>query len=266
MAVRVRARDGSVQTFPDGTSPASIRMAMLAYDNKEEWGGLAGRVGEAVGQATEPSRLALPKPSEVDEIEVTAPRPTRSVGHPGFAESLIPVWGSGREAIADFQEGDLAGGILNTVLAGSDLFLGASVAKGLAKGGAFAVKGMVGRRAAPNWRNLRSQMEKRGLIEKGQHGHHWLIPQNKWGKHVPDIVKNHPLNIKPMPTVARVRDTGRGVDYLSSMHGRLDNQYMGLQRFNPAQRYWYGTPDWWKAANAKMIGHPAEVIDEQVKR
>jgi hypothetical protein len=37
-----------------------------------------------------------------------AARPTKpaSVGHPGFAESLIPVWGSGREAVADYQEGD----------------------------------------------------------------------------------------------------------------------------------------------------------------
>lgn len=61
--------------------------------------------------------------------------PVNSVGHPGFAESLIPVWGSGREAVADFQEGDYAGAVLNGALAASDLFLAGSIAKGVAKGG-----------------------------------------------------------------------------------------------------------------------------------
>jgi len=60
-----------------------------------------------------------------------------SVGHPGFAESLIPVWGSGREAVADFQEGDYLGASLNTALAVSDLFLAGSIGKGLAKGGIY---------------------------------------------------------------------------------------------------------------------------------
>jgi len=41
------------------------------------------------------------------EAAVARP-PVNSVGHPGFADSLIPVWGSGREAVADFQEGDCA--------------------------------------------------------------------------------------------------------------------------------------------------------------
>src|SRR5262245_28482390 len=27
------------------------------------------------------------------------------VGHPGYWESWVPVWGTGREAIADYQEG-----------------------------------------------------------------------------------------------------------------------------------------------------------------
>ena len=56
--------------------------------------------------------------------EAAAAQPSvNSVGHPGFAESLIPVWGSGREAVADFQEGDYAGAALNGALAASDLFL-----------------------------------------------------------------------------------------------------------------------------------------------
>lgn len=60
-------------------------------------------------------------------------RAEQSVGHPGFAESLIPVWGSGREAVADFQEGDYAGAALNAGLAASDVFLAGAVGKALSK-------------------------------------------------------------------------------------------------------------------------------------
>lgn len=74
-------------------------------------------------------------------------KPTGSVGHPGFAESLIPVWGCGREAVADFQEGDYAGAALNSALATSDLFLAGSLAKGVAKGSFYVARGAA--RAAP---------------------------------------------------------------------------------------------------------------------
>ena len=33
--------------------------------------------------------------------------------HPDLAESLVPVWGSAREAVADVYEGDVAGAVLN---------------------------------------------------------------------------------------------------------------------------------------------------------
>ncbi|ANI89336.1 hypothetical protein A9P82_08545 [Arachidicoccus ginsenosidimutans] len=46
-----------------------------------------------------------------------------SVGAPGTGESLIPVWGSGRAAINDFQTGHWGWGIFNSVMTISDLFL-----------------------------------------------------------------------------------------------------------------------------------------------
>jgi hypothetical protein len=73
------------------------------------------------------------------EAATTKP-PANSVGHPGFAESLIPVWGSGREAVADFQEGDYAGAALNGALAASDLFLAGSIAKGVGKGAFYVAR------------------------------------------------------------------------------------------------------------------------------
>lgn len=170
-------------------------------------------------------------------------RSSRSVGHPGFAESLIPVWGSGREAVADFQEGDYAGAALNGALAASDLFVAGSVAKGLAKGGMYALK--ASQSAAKNpyaWKPVRKWMGDEGLLASGQHGHHWLIPQNRWGKNVPDWIKNHPLNIKGMPD--------------ATTHGRMEHRVGDLPRFNPAQRYWYGTPAWAKVATGAAVGHP----------
>lgn len=56
-----------------------------------------------------------------------------SVGAPGLGESLIPIWGSGRAAINDFQEGRWGWGIFNTALAVSDVFLVKSIVVGAGK-------------------------------------------------------------------------------------------------------------------------------------
>ena len=61
-------------------------------------------------------------PKILPEVVVTATR-HKSVGQPGLAESLIPIWGSGRAAIDDFQNGRWGWGIFNTVMAISDVFL-----------------------------------------------------------------------------------------------------------------------------------------------
>ncbi len=46
-----------------------------------------------------------------------------SITAPGFAESLIPVWGAGRQAVHDFQNGNWGWGLVNTAMAVSDVFL-----------------------------------------------------------------------------------------------------------------------------------------------
>ncbi len=53
-----------------------------------------------------------------------------NVGAPGFAESLIPVWGSGREAVNDFQTGHYVKGVFWTAMAVSDVFMVGAIAKG----------------------------------------------------------------------------------------------------------------------------------------
>jgi hypothetical protein len=171
-----------------------------------------------------------------------SPSKPRSDLHPGFAESLIPVWGSGKEAYADWQDGDYFGAGINGALAASDLFLAGDVAKAIAKGGWYVLRGPLLKEASQqDWDVVRKELGK-GLLTKGQHGHHWAIPQNGWGKNVPEMIKNHPLNIKAMPDVAT--------------HMRITGRYKGMPRFNQFERYWYGTPTWSKVFTVDAAGHP----------
>ena len=56
-----------------------------------------------------------------------------SVGQPGFWESLIPVWGSGRSAVDHFQNGNYWRGTGYTLLAITDVFLVKSLVVGAGK-------------------------------------------------------------------------------------------------------------------------------------
>jgi hypothetical protein len=61
---------------------------------------------------------------------------------------------------------------------------------------------------------------------------------------VPDWIKNQPWNIKVLPDkVVHTR-----------IHSNMPSK--GLKRFNPAERWWYGTPAWSKAAAASGAGRP----------
>jgi RHS repeat-associated protein len=57
------------------------------------------------------------------------------VGAPGLWESFIPIWGSGRAAINDYQNGHPVWGTINTALAVTDVFLVKALVKGLITGG-----------------------------------------------------------------------------------------------------------------------------------
>lgn len=147
--------------------------------------------------------------------------------HPGFAESLLPVWGSAREAWADAEDGHGALAIINAALAISDLALAGAVGKGLAKGGLKLA-------GSNTWNATRKWMGKNGFLDAGQHGHHWFIGQSGWGKDIPDIIKNQPWNIKGMPS--------------AEIHGRIHGSYGGKPQFNLLQQLHFGMPTWAKNA------------------
>lgn len=118
---------------------------------------------------------------------------THSIGQPGELESIIPVWGSGRAAIDHFQNGNVAQGALYTALAISDLFLVKSLVTGIARE-RFKLLG------SHTWGATRKYYLKKRFAKPNKPLHHWLIHQNgRFGKHVPNSIKNQMWNLKPMP-------------------------------------------------------------------
>ena len=166
------------------------------------------------------------------------------VSHPGAVESLIPIWGSGREALADLHDGDYLGAAGNGAMAISDLAL----VKGLVVDGLKGAAKISGSHAwhSKPWDDVpggRAWMGEKGHLKPGQHGHHGIIPQNGWGKAVPDFVKNQPWNIKGLDAATHGR-----------IHGRYTVDGVKLPRFNPVERVWHGTPIWTKPAAAGAVG------------
>lgn len=164
--------------------------------------------------------------------------------HPGAVESVLPVWGSAREAVADAYDGDVVGAIVNTGLAMSDLAPGGyaikAAPKALLKGGSHT------------WRATRSWMGKNGIAEPGQHMHHGIIPRGGIGKFVPDAIKNQPWNVTPMPS--------------REVHGRIHGPYKGQPQYGQLERYWRGAPDWAKRAHVWAPTGGATAVDSASER
>jgi RHS repeat-associated protein len=171
-----------------------------------------------------------------------AAQATSSVGAPGFWEGLIPIWGSGRAAINDFQTGHWGWGIVNTGLAISDVFLVKSLVTAAGKVGVEGLAKLAGSNA---WGATRSWLAREGWTEfAGQQFHHWLIPQRTWGTVVPDIIKNQPWNLMRMPEGAAGQ----------ALHTMLHGGVTGAgESMNMAQRLWFGSPGWAKVLTGDML-------------
>lgn len=161
------------------------------------------------------------------------------VGHPSTLETFIPVWGSGREAIADFQDGDYLGAAGNAVLAASDLTLAGGAAKGAFKVYRHANNmAKSGRKASYKWPAARERMKNNDYIADGNQGHHGIIPQGGWGKKVPNFVKNQEWNIMPLPK--KVHD---------KVHTKWKNG-----GYDPVTKTIVGSPPWARGAMAGAAG------------
>jgi hypothetical protein len=72
---------------------------------------------------------------------------------------------------------------------------------------------------------------------------HWLIPnKERWGRFVPDWIKNQPWNLNPQ----------------SSGFNRLDKYAM-----NPLKRAWLETPDWFKAGLGGLMAFDVSAISSE---
>jgi hypothetical protein len=172
------------------------------------------------------------------------PTPNGRIGHPSGPESLAPIWGSGREALADIEDGDVLGALGNGFLAATDVVplkaAGGALLKGAVKAGGPHVW-----RTKP-WeeaQGVRQWMGEKRYLKPGEHGHHWAIPKGGWGKAVPDWLKNQPWNIVGLDPVTHGR-----------VHGRYTVNGVKLPQFSVPERLWHGTPDWFKAGSVSAAG------------
>jgi RHS repeat-associated protein len=156
--------------------------------------------------------------------------PCVGVGAPGTKESFIPIWGSGRAAINDFQNGNYGWGLFNTGMAVSDVFLFKSVGTALGKG--------VWKFGSNTWGATRKWAVKNGYAIPWQDIHHWVIPRNQWGKIIPNWFKNQPWNFSPLPQ--KFKDMGYT---WSEIHRAIEGKSSPLT-LNFAERLWYGSPMW----------------------
>ena len=115
------------------------------------------------------------------------------VGHPGALESVIPLWGSGREALADLHDGNYGGAAMNGALGVSDAFLAKAVVGGLLKGGLRRAGNFAWRSAPWEEQGMRKWLGDQGFLKPGQPGHHWWLEQKS---SAPDWLKNQPPFVK----------------------------------------------------------------------
>jgi hypothetical protein len=176
---------------------------------------------------------------------VTGPsRPRNEID--SVAVGIAQVLNGPRAARRQLEQGHTGQAIVDGAPAAADLVWGGLAVRGLVKG-KLKLRGPFEWRTKP-WqeeRGVRQWMGDMGFAEKGQPVHHALIPQNGWGKWVPDFIKNQPANLKPSDNLTHTR-----------IHSA--SRKFGLPRFNAVERYLKGTPTWWKAANASALGHAAK--------
>lgn len=95
-------------------------------------------------------------------------------------------------------------------------------------------KGLPWMKSSHKWNNVSRRYKKAHNVPKGHEIHHWYIERNsKIGKMIPDSIKNHPLNLQPLPKSVHKRMRGRDLE-------------AGLPEFNFFQKMWYGSPTWSK--------------------
>ena len=228
---------GSSGSYARGDQPQSV------LDPDAAAYAVAARTQRAFN-ARQAAEIAAKRDGIAQRERTDGPSWAPDVGHPTAIESMVPIWGSGREVLADLHDGDYLGAAGNGVMAVTDLALAKGVLTALGKG-AVKIGGSYAWRSKP-WdevQGARKWLGEKGYLKPGEHGHHGIIPNNGWGKTVPDYIKNQPWNIKGLDKVTHGR-----------VHGRYTVDGVKLPQFNTGERLWHGTPSWTKPAAVGATG------------
>lgn len=162
--------------------------------------------------------------------------PTQHGPVDAIAATIAHVLNEPRAARREVERGHIVKGAVDAAVAAGDLAWGRAAATGLARG-SFKLTG------SHTWGATRKWLGKTARAIKHQPVHHALIPNGGWGKFVPEAIKNQPWNLKALES---------SLEHIR-IHGR--SRKFDLPQFNAIERYWRGTPGWWKAANASVVGH-----------
>ena len=150
---------------------------------------------------------------------------SNSVGEAGFAEGMIPVWGSGRDAVNAFQKGEIGWGLLHTALAASDIVLAGGLIKNAIKGGVKAAGKQVAKDAAKEAAEEAAQKAAKETAEKAakETGEKTAtnaakpkVHDGKQGKHVPGHNNFQPGKSElthPNPQALLDKGAGKGVQH-----------------------------------------------------
>ena len=200
---------------------------------------LVGSAGDDTLSATDRLVNAVERPIDNFLAKDAQGRPLHPIGHPGLGESLIPVVGSGHEALADLQEGHPWLAIGNGALAGLETVGVGDVASDVLKLGL-----RFGR--SQTWNAVRKAALKKGLVDPFQPGHH-IVQRRYIPNWVPDGVTNNWFNILPMKdqVIDGIAHTGTQVH--RRIHGRATVNGELLPKFTPLQKLQYGTKSSTKA-------------------
>jgi len=175
------------------------------------------------------------------------PMGLQGVGQPGFGESLIPVWGSGRAAIDDIQNGNWGWAAFDSLMCVSDCLMVGTLVKTIGKCG-LKVCVMAARGTAYN--TVRRGMRSLARFP-GQHAHH-ILKQAVIGENwLLKAIFNQPAMLTFVPRQAEYK----GIMYgMNGYHMLLDGKCVFGNQMNILERLYYGSNTFQKSAATSIMG------------
>ena len=175
----------------------------------------------------------------------------KGVGQPGFLESLIPFWGSGRAFVDDVQNGNWGMATLDLAFLVSDCFMVGTVIKSVGKVG-VKVSMEVGKEMT--YKTARRKMLETGYCIKGDVMHHTIKQRTleRLDNELLTRIMNQPFVLKKLTN--KTVDFGGKTFSRDSWHRLLDSRTSQGLSMNLMQRAYYGSSSFTRATAASTAG------------